>query len=546
MRGKLFKFGKDGRESLFTGIEILANAVTTTLGPKGRNVILDKMWITPTILHDGVSVANDVDFSEPFANMGSQIVKEAAGKTNDKVGDGTTTSTLLAYSIIKTGMVRLNDGHNPMTLKKGIDLAVTTVVAELDKIKEDVSTREKMEQVATVSAASNEIGAMVARAIDKVGKYGVVTIEEGMGTGLELKTTLGLEIDKGYTSPRFVNDEDKMEVNLENPYVLVSKDRITSAQDLVMALKQVTEVAKRSEVVVIADGYDEGVMATLVLNKLHGGLQIVALNPPAFSERRYQILEDIAVVTGATMLDTKGGTVKLDEMKLEHFGMCERFFCDKDRSQFIGGIGQQATIDKRISQIGEEIKKEKSDFEISKLKERQARLGGGVGIIKVGAQTELEMKERKERVIDALEATKSAVEAGVVAGGGVALLWARESLKSLKKSLKAETVRVGVDIVYEALGAPIEKILTNAGLDSKDIVTNLVGIYEADPQKAGRWGYDVETEKYGDLFQLGILDPLKVTRSALQNAASIGSMFLTSEAFIAFAPEERKEATPKE
>lgn len=542
MRGKLFKFGKDARESLFQGIDVLAQAVTTTLGPKGRNVALDRMWVAPAILHDGVSVAKDVDLSDPFANMGAQLVKEAASKTNDKAGDGTTTSTLLAHSMVKMGMDKLNEGHNPMTLKKGIDLAVETVVKELDKIREEVSTREQMEQVATVSAASNEIGAMVATAMDKVGKLGVVTVEEGTSGGLELKTTQGLEIDKGYASPKFVTDEEKMEVNLENPYILVTDQRITSAQDLVTALKKVTEVAKRSEIVIIADGYDEPVMATIILNKLHGGLNIIALNPPAFADRRKQVLEDIAVITGATLI-TKESTVKLDTMNVEHFGMCERFWCDKDRAQFIGGAGEQSLIDKRVVQIQEEIKKTTGEFEKSKLQERVARLAGGVAVIKVGAQTELEMKERKERVIDAVEATKSAVEEGVIAGGGVALLYASEALKSLKMGLKNETMRSGVDVVSFALSMPITKLLTNAGADTTDIIDNLRRVWEADPKKAGRWGYDVETEKMGDMFKMGILDPKKVTKSALLNASSISSMILTTECIMAFEPEKEKSET---
>lgn len=542
MRGKLFKFGKEAREALFAGIDVLTQAVTTTLGPKGRNVALDRMWVAPSILHDGVSVAKDVDLSDPFANMGAQLVKEAASKTNDKAGDGTTTSTLLAHSIVKLGMQKLDEGHNPMTLKKGIDLAVDTVVKELDKIKEDVSTREQMEQVATVSAASNEIGSMVATAMEKVGKLGIVTVEEGTSGGLELKTTQGLEIDKGYASPKFVTDEEKMEIDLANAYVLVTDQRITSAQDLVIALKKVTEVAKRSEIVIVADGYDEPVMATIILNKLHGGLNIVALNPPAFADRRKQVLEDIAVITGATLI-TKDSAITLDTMDLGDFGMCERFWGDKDRSQFIGGAGEQALIDKRVAQIQEEIKKTTSDFEKSKLEERLARLAGGVAVIKVGAQTELEMKERKERVIDAVEATKSAVEEGVIAGGGVALLYASESLRSLKMGINNETMRSGVDIVLSALSMPITKLLTNAGADVKDIIDNLTNIWKTDEAKAGRWGFDVEQEKFGDMFQMGILDPKKVTKSALLNASSIASMILTTDCIMAYEPEKEKNET---
>ena len=538
----MFKFGKDAREALFEGIDVLTQAVTTTLGPKGRNVALDRMWVAPSILHDGVSVAKDVDLSDPFANMGAQLVKEASSKTNDKAGDGTTTSTLLAHSIVKMGMQKLDEGHNPMTLKKGIDLAVETIVKELDKIKEDVVTREQMEQVATVSAASNEIGAMVATAMEKVGKLGIVTVEEGTGSSLELKTTQGLEIDKGYASPKFVTDEEKMEIELQNPFILVADQRITSAQDLVVALKKVTEGAKRSEIVIIADGYDEPVMATIILNKLHGGLNIVALNPPAFADRRKQVLEDIAVITGATLI-TKDSEIKLDTMNLEHFGLCERFWADKDRSQFIGGAGEQALIDKRITQIQEEIKKTTSDFEKSKLEERLARLAGGVAVIKVGAQTELEMKERKERVIDAVEATKSAVEEGVIAGGGVALLYASEALKGLKMGLKNETMRSGVDIVLSALSMPITKLLTNAGADVKDVIDNLTNIWATDKAKAGRWGFDVEQEKYGDMFQMGILDPKKVTKSALLNASSISSMILTTDCIMAYEPEKETHET---
>lgn len=541
MRGKLFKFGKDARAALSTGVDILAQAVTTTLGPKGRNVALDRMWIAPTILHDGVSVAKDVDLSDPFANMGAQLVKEAASKTNDKAGDGTTTSTLLAQAIVKFGMEKLDEGHNPMTLKKGIDMAVDVVVKELGKIKEDVLTREQMEQVATVSSASNEIGSMVATAMEKVGKLGIVTVEEGTGSGLELKTTQGLEIDKGYASPKFVTDEEKMEVDLENPYIIVTDQRITSAQDLVVALKKVTEIAKRSEIVIVADGYDDPVMATLILNKLHGGLNIVALNPPAFADRRKQTMEDIAIITGATLI-TKDSGITLDNVELDHFGRCERFWCDKDRAQFIGGVGDKSVVEQRVNNIQEQIKKEESEFGKDKLKERLARITGGVAVIRVGAQTEVEMKERKERVIDAVEATKSAVEEGVIAGGGVALLFASRALEGLKKGLNNATMRGGVDIVAYALSMPITKLLTNAGLDVKDITDNLLRIWEEDEKKSGRWGFDVEQEKYGDMFQLGILDPMKVTRSALQNGASVAGMILTTDCIMALEPEKENDA----
>jgi len=537
MRGKIFKFGKDARDSLFEGVDVLCRAVTTTLGPKGRNVAIDRTWISPTVLHDGVSVARDIDLSKPFANMGAQLVKEASSKTNDKAGDGTTTATLLAHSIIKDGMKKLDAGANPMTLKRGIDLAVKTVVTELDKIKEPADSQEQMKQVATVSSASEEIGTIVADAMEKVGKHGVVTVDEGSGIGIELKTSLGMEIDKGYISPKFATNEEKMEVSLETPYVLVTDQRLTSAQDLVTALKQVTEVAKRSEIVIIADGYDEPVLDTLILNKLHGGLNIVAISPPAFADRRKQVLEDIAVVTGASFITKESGLI-LDKIEISHFGRCEKFWADKDRSQFIGGAGLKKDISARVSKIQKQIEKETSDFEKDQLKGRIARLVGGVAIIMVGAQTELEMKERKERVIDAVEATKSAVEEGVIAGGGIALLFAREALKGVKRALNNEDMRSGVDIVYSALSMPIRKLLSNAGQDVDDILDNLTNVWKEDISLAGRWGFDVEQEKFGDMFKMGILDPKKVTRSALQNASSIASMILTTDCLVAFEEED--------
>jgi len=532
MQGKIFKFGKDARDALFVGVDVLCKAVTTTLGPKGRNVALDKTWIAPTVLHDGVSVAKDIDLKDPFANMGAQLVKEAASKTNDKAGDGTTTATLLAHSMIKMGMEKIDAGANPMTLKKGIDKAVDVVVKELEKIKRPADTREAMYQVAAVSSASDEIGSMVAEAMQTVGKLGVVTVEDGNGVNIELKTSKGMEIDKGYASPRFVTNEEKMEVDLETPYILVTDQRITSASDLVSALKKVTEMAKRSEIVIIADGYDEPVMATMILNKIHGGLNIVALNAPGFADRRKQILEDIAVVTGATFI-TKDSGITLDKVELEHFGRCERFFADKDKSQFIGGTGEKDVIDARILKIQKQIEKEGGDFEKDQLKNRVARLSGGVAVIKVGAQTEIEMKERKERVIDAVEATKSAVEEGVIAGGGIALLYASEALKGLKKAMSDDVMRGGVDIVYFALSMPIRKLLSNAGQDVDDILDSLRRIWAEDSQKAGCYGFDVEQELWGDMFQMGILDPKKVTKSALQNAASVSSMILTTDVLIA-------------
>jgi len=539
---KMYKFEKEAREALFRGIELLSKVVTTTLGPKGRNVALDKIWSPPVVLHDGVSVARDIDISDPFENMGAQLVKEAATKTNDKAGDGTTTSTLLAYEIVKRGVRSVRGGTNPMSLKKGIDLATEAIVEELKKMSQPVDTKEKIEQIATISSTISEVGKMVSEAMDKVGRDGVVTVDEGSGFTTEVEYKEGMEFDKGYASPQFVTDEKRMEAVVESPYIFIADQMIDNPSELVKVFEMVMKEGNSKDLVVIAHGFSDGLVSTLLVNKVRGTLNPLAVIAPAFAERRTQLLEDIAVLTGGKV-STKAMGVDFGYVNMDYIGRCEKIVCGQNRTQIVGGLGARGLISDRTALIRSLIKKEKSEFEKDKLRERLAKLTGGAAVIKVGAQTEIELKELKERVIDAVEATKSAVEEGFVIGAGMALRKIALNRKTLEQiMLKVrlggagrdvyDDVLAGVEAVFESLTSPCEKILTNAGYEVKVL----------EKLKEGE-GINVETGKQVDLVKVGIIDPTKVVRSALQNASSVAGMILTTDVLVANSKEDINKAT---
>lgn len=538
---KQFKFGKDAREALFKGVDILARSVVTTLGPKGRNVALDKKWDAPKVLHDGVSVAKDVELPDPFENMGAQLVKEAASKTNDKAGDGTTTSTLLAYEIVKEGNKAIDDPNNsanPMSLKKGIDMAVEKVVEELKKTSQAVDSHQRIAEIATISSASSKIGEMIAQAMDKVGKTGVITVERGQGMETDIEYKEGMEFDGGVASPYFYTNAEKEEAELDTPFILLTDQRLENPMDLVDLLEKVVKVGKSKELLIIADSFGDGVIGTLAINRARGTFNAVAVKAPAFGERRKQWLEDIASLVGGKVV-TKELAVEWKDVDISYLGRCERTWADKEKTRIIGGLGDKPALESRITLIKNEIKKEKNDYELSKLKERLAKLTGGAAIIKVGAQTETELDDVKERVNDAVEATKAAVEEGFVVGGGLALANIRDILMKTVQEIKADKfyepevqgdIESGVTIVYKALGKPFEKILENAGYSPTKLVRG------ANPNI----GIDVETGRQVDLIENGIIDPTKVVRSALQNAGSVAGMILTTDVLVAYIPEPVK------
>jgi len=536
MKGKIFKFGKEARESLFKGVSRLNQTVTTTLGPKGRNVAIEKTWAAPHVVHDGVSVAKEVDLTDPFENMGAQMVKEAASKTNDKAGDGTTTSTLLAHAIVKQGMEAIDQGHNPMTLKKGIDRATKEAVDMLDDLAKPVKTKEQIKQIATISSANEEIGLMISDAMEKVGKNGVVTVDVGTTAEMEMEHKEGMEFDKGCVSPHLVTDQDKMESEILDPYILIVDDQLSNAASLVAFLEKAVKETKREDFVIIANDFTEPVLYTIIVNKNKGALKLLAVKSPAFAQRRKDVLEDIAIVTGGKVFDKESGG-RLEDIGLEYLGRADRVWADKDRTQIIGGRGNPKEIQKRIEQIKGLIKKEKSDFEIEKLEERLARLTGGVAIVKVGAQTEIEGNEKKERVIDAVAATKSAVDEGVIAGGGVALLYISRKLLSTLDDFENETIKEGFRIVAISLTHQMAKLFLNAGISDEDTEKKIMEIQKLN-KKTPNMGYELESEKMVDMFKQGVIDPKKVVRAALQNASSVASMILTTDALV--AKEERE------
>ena len=527
---KQLKFSKDARKSLLSGIDQLAKAVVTTLGPKGRNIALDKKWGAPNVVHDGVSIAKEIELPDPFENMGAQLVKEASSKTNDSAGDGTTTATLLAQVITARGMEEIDRAKtpaNPMVLRRGIEKGVEVVLAEVEKQAKPIDGKEEIAQVATVSAQNEKIGTLIAEALEKVGRDGVVTVEEGRGLEIEVDYKDGMEFDRGYVSAYFVTNTDNMEAELENPYILLTDKKISSIQDLLPFLEKFVKVSKT--LVIIADDIDGEALATLVVNKLRGTFQILGIKAPGFGDRRKEMLEDIAVLTGATVVSEDTGR-KLESVEIADLGQADKVRSDKDKTQIIGGKGDQATINARVASLKKQIETTTSDFDREKLQERLAKLAGGVAQINVGAATEVELNELKERVKDAVEATQAALEGGIVAGGGVTLLRAREALKTLKV---VGDEKKGIDILYSALEQPVRWILKNAGEDDNAIVKKILA------SKDRNLGFNVMTGEYTDMMKAGIIDPAKVTKSALQNAASVAIMVLTTEGLVTEIPEPK-------
>ena len=533
---KQLKFSDDARQSLMKGIDIVAKAVVTTLGPKGRNIALDKKWGAPNIVHDGVSVAKEIDLKDPFENMGAQLVKEAASKTNDDAGDGTTTATLLAQVMTSAGMKNITAGANPMIVKKGIEKAVEATVAELKKLAKPIKNKEEIQQVASISAGDSEIGAKIAEALDKVGRDGVVSVEEGKGLTIDIEYKEGMEFDRGYVSAYFVTNPEGMEAEIENPYILLTDRKIASIQDLLPFLEKFVKISK--SLVIIADEIEGEALATLVVNKLKGTFNVLAVKAPGFGDRRKELLEDVAVLTGGTVISEDTGRT-FESIEVTDLGQADKIWSDKDNTRIIGGKGETSAIKGRIALLKRQIGETDSDFDREKLEERLAKLSGGVAQINVGAATEVELNEKKERVKDAVGATKAAVEEGIVPGGGVALLRARKVLRE-SKTIKGETKdeQVGVDIVYDVLCEPLKWLAINAGEGDGSMVLKTVEL-----AKDVDFGFNALTGEYGSMGKFGILDPLKVTRLALQNAASVAMMVLTTEGLVSDLP-EKEDKTP--
>ncbi len=536
MAAKQLVFGEDARRKLKNGIDMVADAVVTTLGPKGRNVAIDRKFGSPTITHDGVTVAKEIELEDPFENMGAQLIKEAATKTNDIAGDGTTTSTLLAHSIVNEGLKTLAAGGNPMLLKRGIEVAAQKISEAIKKQAIPISTREDIAAVATTSAQDASIGDLIAEVMDKVGKDGVITVEESKGLEFEKEYVEGMQFDRGYISSYFVTDTEHMESVIAEPYILIYDKKISAAQDIVPILEKLVQTGKR-DLVIIAEDVDSEALATLVLNKIRGMLNVLAIKAPGFGDRRKAMMQDIAILTGAEVISEETGR-KLDSVTLADLGRAEKVVADKDNTTLVGGKGDDAQIKGRIEQIRVEIENTTSDYDREKLQERLAKLSGGVAIVRVGAATETELKEKKHRVEDALSATRAAVEEGIVPGGGVALLNAMPELDSLKPETEDE--QIGVKIVRKALEMPMRRIAENAGKDGSVIVENVRAAQKA--KKNPGIGYDVIRDEYVDMIKAGLGDPAKVTRGALDNAASIAAMILTTEALITDIPEKNPPA----
>ncbi len=527
MASKKIFFNTDARDKLKKGVDTLADAVKVTLGPKGRNVILDKKFGAPAITKDGVTVAKDIELKEPIENMGAQLVKEVASKTADTAGDGTTTATVLAQAIFGAGIKNVAAGANPMDLKRGIDKAVTAVVANLKEQSRTINSSNEIAQVATISANNDEeIGKMIANAMDKVGKDGVITVEEARGTETEVKTVEGMQFDRGYLSPYFVTNTEKMEAELERPYILITEKKISSMKELMPVLEATVQTGR--PLLLIAEDVDGEALATLVVNKIRGALKVAAVKAPGFGDRRKAMLEDIAILTGGTVIAEERG-YKLENATLDYLGTAEKIVIDKDNTTIINGAGQKENITARVNEIKAQIEKTTSDYDKEKLQERLAKLSGGVAILYIGAATEVEMKEKKDRVDDALHATRAAVQEGVVAGGGVALLRAASVLNNVKTNNEDEAT--GVNIIRQALESPLRTIVFNAGGEGS-VVVNKVKEGQKD------FGYNAREDRYENLMENGIIDPTKVTRLALENAASIASLLLTTECVIAEEPEE--------
>lgn len=529
---KQLKFGEDARASLSKGVNILARAVVTTLGPRGRNVALDKKWGAPNVLHDGVSVAKEIELEDPFENMGAQLVKEAASKTNDIAGDGTTTSTLLAQAIVNQGMKTITAGSNPMIVKRGIEKAVETTVLDVIKMAKKVPLNDKsaVAQVATLSAADEGIGSMIADAITKVGKDGVVTVEEGKGLQVEIEYKDGMEFDRGYASAYFVTNPEKMTAEVEDAHILITDKKITAIADLLPFLEKFVKVSKN--LVIIADDVEGEALATLVVNKLRGTFNTLIVKAPGFGDRRKAMLEDIAILTGGQVVSEDLG-LKLENIDVDVLGKADKVWADKDNTRIIGGKGNASMLKARVAQLRKEIEASTSEFDREKYAERLAKLTGGVAVIHVGAATEIELKEKKERVTDAVAATKAALEEGIVAGGGTTLLKARKGLLALKSTLESVEEKAGVDIVYNALAEPIKMIAQNSGVDAGWVLRTV------EESKDPDHGFNSVTLEFGSMLKQGIVDPAKVVRTGLENAASVATMILTTEALVTDLPEKK-------
>ncbi len=529
MPAKQLKFDEDARRSLEAGVDKLADTVAITLGPRGRNVVLDKKWGAPTITNDGVTIAKEVELEDPWENLGAQLTKEVATKTNDVAGDGTTTATVLARAMVKHGMKNVAAGANPMALKRGIEQAVDAVVEAIEKQSRDVEGKEEIAHVAAISAADREIGEVIAEALDKVGKDGVVTVEEGQTFGIELEFVEGMQFDKGYISPYFVTDQERMEAVLEEPYILLNAGKVSSVQDLLPVLEKVAQSGK--PLVILSEDVEGEALATLVVNKIRGTFAAAAVKAPGFGDRRKAMLEDMAVLTGGTVVSEEIGA-KLENVTLDMLGKARRVVITKDDTTIVEGAGDESQIKGRINQIKTEIENTDSDWDKEKLQERLAKLSGGVALIRVGAATEVELKEKKHRIEDAVSATRAAVEEGIVPGGGVTLVRAEDTVDSLKLEGDEAT---GARIVRQALSEPARLIAANAGYEGAVIVERMRG-------EKGAKGFDAATGEWADLLKTGIIDPAKVTRSALQNAASIAGLVLTTESAVVEKPEEEDEA----
>ena len=528
MPAKKLAYAEEARKSLRVGIDILADSVKVTLGPKGHNVVLDKSFGPPQVCSDGVTIAKEIELPDAFENMGAQLLKEAATKTNDAAGDGTTTSVVLAQAIINEGFKNVTAGADPMAIKRGIERAVGSVVEEVQSMAQIVETRERIGQVASLSAHEEAIGETIAEAMEKVGKDGVITVEESKGLADEIEYVEGMQIDRGYISPYFITNPDRMESVMEDPTIVITDKKISAVADMLPALEKLLQIGKKN-VVIIAEDVDGEALATLVVNKLRGTLSVLAIKAPGFGDRRKAMLEDIAILTGGTVISEETGQ-KLDTATIEDFGSARTIQATKDEATIVEGKGSEADIQGRINQIKAQIEDTTSEFDREKLQERMAKLSGGVAVIKVGAATEIELKERKARVEDALSATRSAVEEGIVPGGGVALVRASRGLDGLKDVPTDE--QVGVNIIRHSLEQPMKLIVENAGFEGA-VVLNQV------KQQADDYGYDADIGEYGPMMERGIVDPVKVTRSALQNAASVAAMVLTTESVISEIPQDK-------
>ena len=535
MSAKEVKFSQDARERMLHGVDVLANAVKVTLGPKGRNVVLEKSFGAPRITKDGVTVAKEIELEDKFENMGAQMVREVASKTSDTAGDGTTTATLLAQAIVKEGAKSVAAGANPMDLKRGVDMAVTAVLDELKAKAKKVTSSEEIAQVGTISAnGDHEIGAMIAKAMQKVGNDGVITVEEAKSLETELEVVEGMQFDRGYISPYFITDADKMRVELESPYILINEKKLSNMQSLLPLLEQVVQAGK--PILVIAEDVEGEALATLVVNKLRGGLKVAAVKAPGFGDRRKAMLQDIAVLTSGQVISEDLG-IKLENVTLDMLGRAKKVVITKDDTTIVGGAGKKSDIEARVAQIRQQIEDTTSDYDREKLQERLAKLAGGVAVIKVGGVTEMEVKEKKDRVDDALNATRAAVEEGILPGGGVALIRSQSALAKLKTA--NDDQQVGINIVRRALQAPARQIAENAGEDGAVVVGKIVD------KDDYAFGYNAATGEYGNLVKQGVIDPAKVVRTALQDAASVAGLLITTEAMVAEKPKKKAPAMPQ-